>query len=232
MRSVRVGLVGDYDPAVIAHQAIPQALALAGQAVGCVVEPEWIATPAITAESVHRLAAYKGLWCVPASPYVSMSGALLAIRWARTQGVPFLGTCGGFQHTLIEYARAVLGLADAAHAETNPGASLLFVTPLMCALRGVRGPIHLVAGSRSAQLYGQATVEEEYNCGFGLNPVYREQLATGPLRITAVDGDGDARIVELAGHPFFLATLFQPERSAFSGRVHPLILGYVPALLG
>ena len=231
MRSVRVGLIGDYDPAVIAHQAIPQALALAGAAAGCAVELDWIPTLAVTWETEYRLGDYAGLWCVPASPYASIDGALRAIQWAREQGLPFLGTCGGFQHTLIEYARNVLGFVAAAHAETDPDAALLFVTPLTCALRGVRGPVHLLAGSRSAQLYGQATVEEEYNCGFGLNPAYRAQLATGPLRITAVDEDGDARIVELAGHPFFLATLFQPERSAFNGRVHPLILGYVQALL-
>lgn len=232
MTQVRVGLIGDYNPAVVAHQAIPLALALAGAAAGCVVEPEWIPTPAVTGETLYRLRDYAGLWCVPASPYADMSGALLAIQWAREQGLPFLGTCGGFQHTLLEYARDVLGLVDAAHAETDPDASLLFVTPLTCALRGVRGPIHLVAGSRSAQLYGQATVQEEYNCGFGLNPAYRGQFATGPLRITGVDTAGDARVVELAGHPFFLATLFQPERSAFGGVVHPLILGYVQALLG
>ncbi len=232
MGQVRVGLIGDYDPAVIAHRAIPQALALAGQAAGGVVVWDWIPTPAVSAETVSRLGEYTGLWCVPASPYASMRGALLAIQWARAQGLPFLGTCGGFQHTLLEYARNVLGLADAAHAETDPDASLLFVTPLRCALRGVRGPIHLAAGSRSAQLYGQATVEEEYHCGFGLNPTYRTRLDAGPLRVTGWDDAGDARVVELAGHPFFLATLFQPERSALGGQVHPLILGYVQALLG
>jgi CTP synthase (UTP-ammonia lyase) len=230
MTTRRIGLIGDYNPDVLAHQAIPRALALAGAAAGCVVEPVWIGTPEIAPDPAAQLGAFAGLWCVPASPYASMDGALRAIRFAREAGVPFLGTCGGFQHALIEYARTVLGLAEAAHAETDPDASTLFITPLQCALRGVKGAIHFRPGTRIRAIYGQDTAIEEYNCGFGLNPAYRAQLETGPLRITAVDDKDSPRVVELADHPFYLATLYQPERSAFAGQAHPLITAYLSAV--
>ena len=116
--SILIGLVGDYDAAVPAHQAIPRALALAAAAIGRPIVAEWVPTPEIRDES--RVAAFDGIWCVPASPYRSMEGALCAIRFAREKSRPFLGTCGGFQHAIVEYARTVLGWSDAEHAETAP----------------------------------------------------------------------------------------------------------------
>jgi CTP synthase (UTP-ammonia lyase) len=119
-KKVMVGLVGDYNQSVPAHQAIPLALTRAADAKQVEVEFEWVPTGDIN--SVSRISAFDGIWCVPASPYHSMEGALLAIRHAREAAIPFLGTCGGFQHAVIEYARNVLGWADAQHAETAPGA--------------------------------------------------------------------------------------------------------------
>ncbi|MDQ3929365.1 MAG: hypothetical protein M3328_09480, partial [Chloroflexota bacterium] len=191
------------------------------------VEPEWIGTEELGGDTGSRLRGYDAVWVVPASPYHSMDGALAAIRYARESGVPFLGTCGGFQHTLIEYARNVLGLRDADHAETNPDASVLFVSPLACALRDADGPIHFKPGSRISAIYGTTDTVEQYNCGFGLNPQYRQRLEDGHLSITATDNLGDARAIELSGHPFFLATLYQPERSALRGSRHPLISAFV-----
>jgi CTP synthase (UTP-ammonia lyase) len=99
---IRVGLIGNYDASVVAHQAIPIALQLAGKECKLPIVPEWVPTEEI--QSVGRIADFDGLWCVPASPYRSMEGALLAIRFAREQLRPFLGTCGGFQHAVVEYA--------------------------------------------------------------------------------------------------------------------------------
>src|SRR5436305_12424662 len=118
--TVRIGLIGDFNPEVKAHIAIPQALTLASRHVGCDVVAEWLPTPSLESETEQRLSGFDGLWIVPASPYESMEGALLAIRFAREHGVPFLGTCGGFQHALLEYARNVLHLSGADHAESNP----------------------------------------------------------------------------------------------------------------
>ena len=133
-RSLSVGLIGDYDPDVLAHQAIPRALELAGAAAGVSVDPEWVPTEEITSDA--RVAAFDALWCVPASP---------------------------------------------------------------C------------------------------HCRYGLNPAFREALTAGPLRVAAEDGVGDVRAVELAGHPFFVATLFQPERAALRGALPPLAAALVRA---
>ncbi len=86
---------------------------------------------------------FSGIWVVPASPYANMPGVLESIRWARENGRPFLGTCGGFQHALIEFGRNVAGLAGADHAETAPEAKLLLVTRLACSLVGKSGAVRL-----------------------------------------------------------------------------------------
>ena len=118
--ALRVGPVGDRDANVPAHQAIPIALRLAADSLGVPLAFEWIATQTI--EDSSSLHGFDGLWCVPASPYRSMDGALRANRFAREHSRAFLGTCGGFQHAIVEYARNALGWADAQHAETAPDA--------------------------------------------------------------------------------------------------------------
>jgi CTP synthase (UTP-ammonia lyase) len=226
---VRIALVGDYDPEVTAHIAIPRALVLAAEAAECDPAPDWIATPDLAHDAEQRLAPYDAVWCVPASPYASMDGALNAIRFARETGRPFLGTCGGCQHALIEYARDALGLAEADHAESNPDAALQLITPLACALREARDSIRLLEGTRIRAIYGRDEIEEGYNCSYGLNPAFRALLEASPLHVSGVDEAGDVRVVELEGHPFFVATLFQPERSALAGTLHPLIKAYLQA---
>jgi CTP synthase (UTP-ammonia lyase) len=228
---IKVALIGDYHPEVKAHRAIPKALSMAAEKLGCIVKDDWIETHLIAGDADKWLGVYDAVWCTPASPYVNMSGALEAIKYARESGKPFLGTCGGCQHALLEYARNVLGLKEADHAETNPDASVLFVSPLKCALRDVREEIRLAPGSRAREIYGADAVEEEYNCGFGLNPEYKARLEESGVKIGGVDIEGDARIFEFPGHPFFVATLFQPERSALYGERHPLVEAYVMAAL-
>lgn len=226
---LRIALVGDYNPGVPAHVAIPDALKLAGDAAGCAVEGVWVATHELEAGAVERLSAFQGIWCVPGSPYRSMDGALAAIRLAREQRHPFLGTCGGFQHVLIEYARNALGLNGADHTESNPNAGLPLIAPLACALRESRGVIRFEAGSRVHAIYGRDEAAEEYNCSYGFNPCYASLLKAGELRVAGVDANGEVRVVELNGHPFFIATLFQPERSALRGVGHPLVRAFVEA---
>src|SRR5690242_20599101 len=102
MRRKAIALIGDYNPAATAHQAIPIALQLAAAKTGVPVEPVWVPTESIT-DPEAQFRTFDAFWCVPASPYASMEGALKAIRYARESRRPFLGTCGGFQHALIEY---------------------------------------------------------------------------------------------------------------------------------
>lgn len=224
-KHVTIGLIGDYSAAVLAHQAIPVALERASTVLGVAVEFEWVPTMEIV--SSDRVSRFDGLWCVPASPYRNMNGALLAIRYARENAVPFLGTCGGFQHMVVEYARNVLGWADAEHAETAPDASRAVIAPLECTLVEATGSVRLVPESRIAAAYGTEQTTEGYHCRYGLNARFQAELLVGSLRSSAVDERGDVRAVELAGHPFFVATLFQPERVALKGEHAPLISAFV-----
>ncbi len=227
----QLALVGDHDPAVVAHQAIPRALTLAARLLGARLDWDWVATPSLGADPAAVLAPYAGVWCVPASPYRHTEGVLGAIRFARESGRPFLGTCGGFQHAMIEYVRNAWGLADAAHGELEPGAADAVIVPLSCGLVEVSGEVNLVPGTRLAEYYGALRVTEGYHCRYGLSAGHAARLAQGPLRVAARDDAGEVRAVELEGHPFFFGTLFQPERAALDGRPHPLIAALVGAVV-
>jgi CTP synthase (UTP-ammonia lyase) len=221
-----IALVGDRNDAVTAHRAIPRALVLAAQACGVELEARWLPTDGIRDD--RDLAGYDGFWCVPASPYRSEAGALRAIGHARAQHRPFLGTCGGFQHAVVEYARSVLGWADADHAETSPDAARAVIVPLACSLVEVAEPVIFSPDTRIAAAYGVERIEEGYHCRYGLGPVFREvAFGDGALRIGAVDSQDDIRAIEMRDHPFFVATLFQPERAALRGEVPPLVRAFV-----
>jgi len=225
---LRIGLIGDHDPAVTAHRAIPLALARAAAATGIAVEPRWLDTATLALDP-SLATECDGLWAVPATPYANGDAAIAAIRHARETGTPFLGTCGGYQHALLEYAQDALGMVDARHAEEHPDARLALIGRLSCDLVEVTGRIRLAPGSRMAEICGAFELEEGYHCRFGLDPRYRAWFEGGPLRIVGEDPAGEPRAFELDGHPFFFGTAFQPERSALAGRDHPLIVAFVRA---
>ncbi len=225
-------LLGDHNPQVIAHKAIPLALQCAAEKNGQIeFELSWLPTPKAATCDEEDLAKFSAFWCVPASPYASMEGALRTIRYAREHQVPFLGTCGGFQHAIIEFARNVLGHDQAAHAETHPEATVKLITPLECSLTEKQGNIRLASGSRIRELYGSETTVEQYHCRFGVNPSLERWFDSSKLRFTGHDDQGEVRIFELSEHPFFFGTLFQPERAGLRGEAHPLIGAFLKAAL-
>ena len=226
---LQIGLIGDYDPLAQTHQATLAALQHAAHSLDLAVEPIWLPTPSLDPLPLSAMQDFDALWCVPGSPYQSMAGALNAIRFTREQGRPFLGTCGGFQHTVIEYARNVLGFVDAHHAEYDPAASTLFVTRLACSLASTTMQVYVEPHSRSGRAYQQSLVQEQYYCRFGLNPAYQANLHDGGLRVVGTDQDGEARIVELPAHPFFIGTLFVPQVRSTPAQPHPLVREYVEA---
>lgn len=220
-------LVGDRSESVPAHRAIPLALDLAGQALQQPLRARWLATDEVGDGS--PLQGAHGVWCVPASPYRSMDGALLAIRQARESGQPFLGTCGGFQHAVIEYARQVLGWADAEHEETAGAGARRVIHHLACELVEQSELLAPLPGTRLHAAYAGQPFSEGYRCRFGLNPDFVAALTAGPLKAAALGPAQDVRAVELDGHPFFVATLFQPERQALQGTLPGLVKAWVQA---
>ncbi|HEX9140499.1 MAG TPA: hypothetical protein VF848_11970 [Steroidobacteraceae bacterium] len=229
---IRIALVGDFNPEVIAHRAIPAALQLAAAESGAEATWHWLPTVSLVGDLGKELSNYQALWCVPASPYQNTSGALGAIQYARSTGLPFLGTCGGFQHALLEYAASCWPLVAPAHAESDPQATAPLIAPLSCPLVEVTARLHFVAGTRLARAYGVESADEAYHCSYGLNPLYEERLRTGPLQVSARDDAGSVRAVELNGHPFFAATLFQPERVGLRGQVPPIVRSFLAAAAG
>ena len=183
--------------------------------------------PAEDAED-RRLDGFDGIWIVPGSPYASEDGALAAVRVARERGIPFLGTCGGFQHALLMFARNVCGSPAPRTPSTRRTASSSIV-PLACSLVGHEGGDRLAPGSLSERIMGAERSVERYHCAYGLDPAYLDALARARLRFTGHDDAGDVRIAELPGHPFFLATLFQPELSGDGTRAHPVMRAFATA---
>ena len=226
-----LAIIGDFKPANRSHQATNDALHHSAAAGGLDVASTWIGTAQLEGPGAsQRLAAYDGIWLAPASPYQSMDGALSAIRFAREQNIPLLGTCGGFQHIILEYARNVLGFAHAQHEETSPDAAPLFISRLACSLVGRTMTITLAPDSLLARACGQLQIQEQYHCNFGVNPDYVDTLRTGALRIVGSDDEGIVRAVELSGHPFFVGTLFLPQHHSTPSAPHPLITAFLQAL--
>lgn len=219
-KTLHIALVGDYNPDVTAHKAIPLAIDDAAAVLEQPVKYTWLATQDI--HSPEDLMDFDAIWTVPASPYQNAEGAFIAIRHARESGTPFLGTCGGFQHAMVEYARNVLNWQDAAHAETDAEGRMV-ITPLACSLVEKSGVIELRPHTLIAKAYGQDCIEEGYHCNYGVSPAFAAALEEGAMKVTGWDEEGEVRAVELTTHPFFVATLFQHERNALAGRPAPLV---------
>jgi CTP synthase (UTP-ammonia lyase) len=216
-----IGLVGDFKAEVTAHRAINECFVFARQAHDTIAAT-WLPTESIVPVDLEQLKEFDGIWCVPASPYRSTQGALLAIEFARTHSISFLGTCGGYQHTLLEFARNVLGLKDADHAELNPDALFPLLHRMRCPLVEESQEIRVVDES-FRMLYGADSGLEGFCCRYGLNPKCENLFHATSLRIVARSEDGEARACQLKGHPFFVGTQFQPERRALKGFIHPLV---------
>ena len=222
-------ILGEYDPDAETHRATDTAIRHSLAESNTELATSWISTENIRETDMGQA---HGLWVAPGSPYKSLERALEAIRLAREHLVPCLGTCGGFQHIILEFARNVLGFADAYHAEYDPGASRLFINPLSCSVRGMELRVTLQPQTIARRLYGSDEAIERYYCTFGVNPEYSEILADHrDLIISGRDLNGEIRIVEILNHPFFLGTLFVPQTQSRKEKPHPLVSGFLQAVL-
>jgi CTP synthase (UTP-ammonia lyase) len=226
MSTATIALVGDRSQSVRAHTRVPAIVEALRRRDGLVVDPYWI--PSEDAEDPTVLDRFDGIWLVPGSPYRSAEGAIAAARFARERGVPFLGTCGGFQHAVLMLARDLCGIADAAHEEYGPQGELVVVA-LECSLAGHEGRIRYEPGSLMQEIMGAERSVERYHCAYGLDRAYADRLAAAGVRFAARDDSGDVRVLELPDHPFFLGTLFQPELAGDGTRAHPVIRAFATA---
>lgn len=228
---MKLAIIGDYDSSFRPHVATNEAIEHAGNYLQMAIEANWIATDRIEDHFAMLTKTYDGFWIAPGSPYKSMKGALDIICYARLNKVPVLGTCGGFQHMVIEFARNVLDIRDAEHAEYDPYASKLVVNPLSCSLAGQTLEIALTDRfSKTFKIFGSESITEKYYCNFGLNTVYQAELHDKGFKVVGSDHLNEARILELENHPFFIATLFVPQDNSTFDKPHKLVVGFMKAV--
>ena len=227
---VTIAVIGDFTERYEPHAAIGTAVAHAKPlSPHDLAEVVWLDTESCKGLGESDLSSFDAFWIAPGSPYKSMEGALRVIRYARVNDAPLLGTCGGFQHVALEYARNVLGFSDAQHAEYDPYASRLFIKELECSLAGQSMPVNIAPGSVAARAYGATAATERYYCDFGLNLDYLGELQAGGMVVSGADADGEPRIIELPGLRFFVATLFVPQTKSTRERPHPLVVAFLNA---
>lgn len=225
---LKLAIIGDFNPAFKPHVATNEALQHSLDALQMDVKVDWIPTDTIHNDFKNIIANYQGFWIAAGSPYKNMLGALKIIEHARLHQIPTFGTCGGFQHIAIEFARNVLHIQDAQHAEYDPYASKLIINPLSCNLKGEALEIELVdKQSKTYYMFLKNMIIEKYYCNFGLNPIYQELFQANGLKIVGSDIHKEARILELEKHPFFIATLFVPQDNSSKDMPHPLINSFL-----
>ena len=238
--AVRIGILGDFNPDFRSHHATNDSLQHAAKKLGCPVESVWIPTPSLLdSDPKVALEKFDGLWAAPGSPYKSFDGMLSGIKFARVHDWPFLATCGGFQYTLIECARNVIGIEDATTAEEDPKAKNIVIYPVSCAvpnrapdapkLSGKVPKIRLRPGSYLAAHYKKEVVEEEFFCNYEVNPEFEWLAMEAGFPIVARGAAEECRAIESPAHLFFIATLFQPQLSSTPSKPHPLVVAFVAA---
>ena len=167
--TVNIAIIGEYSPQFEPHQKTNEAISHSAELLGVDVVSEWISTSDISEKAVSR---YSAFWIAPGSPYQNMAATLDLIRLCRVECIPCFGTCGGFQHMVLEFAKNGLGISDAQHAEYDPYASRLIVARLDCSLVGRELEIALMPESKTSGIYKKEKVFERYYCNFGVNPEY------------------------------------------------------------
>jgi CTP synthase (UTP-ammonia lyase) len=129
---------------------------------------------------------------------------------------------------LVEHARHVLGIAGASHAESGGGDPV--ITPLSCSLDGMTIEIRICGGTILSTLHGGVgSATELTTCNYGLDPARPSLATSGGMIVSAVDDTGEVRAVERTDHPFFVATLYQPQLRSSPDHPHPVWLGFTRA---
>jgi CTP synthase (UTP-ammonia lyase) len=217
-----IAVIGDRDTGFVSHRELDATLARLPDDV----HAHWRPTGA---QDAADLDGCDGVWIAPGGPYRDDDAVLAAITQARRRGRPLLATCSGFQAVARELARGLAGV-DARHAELDPDAPAPFITALACRLDGVLRPVRCVPGSRLAGLLGTEPFPATHFCGYGLREDAAAVLERAGVRVAAHAPDAGVEALELPGHPFFVATLFQPQIGALAGEPRsPLIDAFVAA---
>ncbi|CAN7368344.1 hypothetical protein LJR153_002238 [Paenibacillus sp. LjRoot153] len=227
---MKIGIVGDFRPEYPSQIATNDALLHSFRKLGVFIEYEWIPTATIIKQLNTIKEIFQGFWIGPGSPD-SVDGVLSIIQFARENNIPLLGTCGGFQYIIMEYARNKMMLENAGHEERDPHANQIVISKLACSLVGQKGEVIVKKPSRIYDIYQVENVIEQFRCNYGLSSEYEKQIHEAGLRIVGTDYIGNPRMIELPDHKFFIGTLFVPQLSSTSNSTHCIVDSFISTVL-
>ena len=241
-RTVTIGVVGKYVSLPDAYLSITESLHHAGIPNHAQVEVKLVDSEHLTQENVGIiLKGCDGILIPGGFGNRGIEGKLNAIRYARESKIPFLGICLGMQMAVVEFARDVLGLADAHSSEINPDTPhpVIHIMSEQLGIENLGGtmrlgayPCQLESGSLAHDLYQTDLIHERHRHRYEFNNTYRQQMEQNGLRLSGLSPDGSlVEIVELTDHPFFVGVQFHPEFKSRPNRPHPLFCGFVKAAL-
>jgi len=236
---IEIAIVGKYVDLPDAYLSVVEAVRHGGLDHAVHVDLRWIAADEVERSGIAALHGVDAVIVPGGFGVRGVDGKIEAIRFARENGVPFLGLCLGLQCAVIEFARNVVGLTGA-HSKEFDEATPHPVVALMLAQQDVTDmggtmrlgtyPAVLGADTIVARLYGARTVDERHRHRFEVNNAYREQLAAYGMQWSGTSPDGQlVEFLELPDHPFFVATQAHPELRSRPNRPHPLFSGLVAA---
>jgi CTP synthase len=239
---VSIALVGKYVEYEDSYKSLKEALVHGALAHNLKLNLSWVEAEGLETkdrEYEAQLEGYDGILVPGGFGKRGIAGMLNAIRYAREKNVPYFGICLGMQTACIEFARNVVGLADANSSEFDPATAHRVIYKLR-ELRGVEElggtmrlgswPCKLETGSLAYEAYGQAEINERHRHRYEFNREYEEPLTAAGLKITGTTPDGTyVEIVEIAGHPYFLGCQFHPEFKSKPLEPHPLFVSFLKA---
>ncbi len=239
---VTVALVGKYVALHDAYLSVVEALKHGGIANKIEVEIRWIDSEELTPDNAEEyLHDVDGILVPGGFGIRGTEGKIIAIQYAREKKIPFLGLCLGMQLSIVEFARNVLKYKDAASIElypetTHPVIALMpdqeGVTDIGGTLRLGSYPCVLKEGTLASRLYGKKEIAERHRHRYEVNNDYRDDLTGAGMTLSGMSPDGRiVEMIEIADHPFFVATQAHPEFKSRPDQPHPLFNGFVSAAL-
>ena len=238
-KKVNIALVGKYTELPDAYKSIVESFIHAGAANHTKVKLQYVNSEKITKENIAaQLKGMCGILVAPGFGHRGIEGKIEAVRYAREQKIPFFGICLGMQCSVIEFARNVLGYADANSTEmdstTHPVIDLMEeqkgVTEKGGTMRLGGYPCALQKGTKVYAAYGKAEIVERHSHRYELNNDYLDEFVQAGLKPVGVNPDTNlVEIVELENHPWFIGVQYHPEYKSTALHPHPLFVSFVKA---
>lgn len=241
-KEVKIALVGKYVELQDAYKSISEAFIHAGAQLRCKVKVDYINSEQLTPENINeRLQGHTGILVAPGFGTRGIEGKIIAVKYARENKIPFFGICLGMQCAVVEFARNVLGYADAHSTEiapstTHPVINMMEEQKTISNMGGTMRlgayPCELTPGSKAYEAYGTEKISERHRHRYEFNSQYLEEFRAAGMIATGINpSTGLVEIVEIPDHPYFVASQFHPEYKSTVMNPHPLFVSFVNAAM-